>query len=91
MSRPAAPPHVLPAHPPGEVTAGLDWATTDHAIAVVDHTGQAVEQFIVAADGAGLRELVHRLHRAHVAEIAIERSDGLVVDTLLAAGLSPSS
>ncbi|GAY07705.1 transposase [Pseudonocardia sp. N23] len=35
-----------------------------------------------------MRELVRRLHRAHVEEIAIERSDGRVVDTLLAAGLT---
>ena len=77
----------LPASAPGGVTAGLDWATADHAVAVVDHTGTLVEQFIVEATAAGLRELLTRLHRAHVGEIAIERSDGLVVDTLLAAGL----
>jgi len=70
------------------VTAGLDWATTDHAVVIVDHTGTAIEQFVVGADGAGLRELVLRLHRAQVEEIAIERSDGLVIDTLVAAGLT---
>jgi hypothetical protein len=37
---------------------------------------------------AGLRELVRRLRRAHVTEVAIERSDGLVVDALLDAGLT---
>lgn len=88
MPQPSAPPNVLPTHPPGDVTAGLDWATNDHAVVIVDHTGTAVDQFIVGADGAGLRELVRRLRRAHVGEIAIERSDGMVVDTLLAAGLT---
>jgi hypothetical protein len=30
---------VLPEAPPGGVTAGVDWATTDHAVAVVDARG----------------------------------------------------
>ncbi len=79
---------VLPDAPPGGVTAGVDWATTDHAVAVVDARGTVVERFVVDAAAAGLRELVRRLRRAHVAEVTIERSDGLVVDTLLGAGLT---
>ena len=41
----------------------------------------------VDATGTGLRELVRRLRRAGVGEIAIERGDEQVVDTLLMAGL----
>jgi hypothetical protein len=79
---------VLPEAPPGGVTAGIDWATTDHAVAVVDATGSAIDQYTIPAAAAGLRELVRRLRRADVAEVAIERSDGVVVDTLLAAGFT---
>ncbi|GAA4549254.1 IS110 family transposase [Pseudonocardia xishanensis] len=78
----------LPGTAPGDVTAGLDWATADHAVAIVDGRGTVAEQFLVEATGAGLRELVRRLCRAGVGEIAIERADGQVVDTLLEAGLT---
>jgi transposase len=89
MPKPAtAPRATLPDVPPGGVTAGVDWATTDHAVAVVNAKGTRVEQFAVDATGAGLCELVRRLRRGKVAEVAIERCDGLVVDTLLAAGLT---
>ena len=36
---PAATAAVLPESPPGDVTAGLDWATADHAVAIVNHKG----------------------------------------------------
>jgi len=85
---PAATAAVLPESPPGDVTAGLDWATADHAVAIVNHKGTITEQFLIDATGAGLRELVRRLRRAGVGEVAIERGDGQVVDTLLDAGLT---
>lgn len=79
---------VLPQFPPGDVAAGLDWATADHAVAIVNDRGTITEQVLVDATGAGLRELVRRLRRAGVGEVAIERGDGQVVDTLLAADLT---
>src|SRR5215469_889272 len=78
----------LPGTPPGSVTAGLDWATEDHVVAIVDSTGQVVTRFTVPHTAAGLRELVHRLAQAGAAEVAIERGDGLVVDTLLDAAVT---
>jgi transposase len=81
-----APNTSLPATAPGGVTAGLDWATDDHAVAIVDTSGQVVTRFTVPHTAAGLRELVSRLAGAGATEIAIERGDGPVVDTLLAAG-----
>lgn len=69
-------------------TAGLDWATSDQAVAVVNDNGTVIEQYLFDVGGAGLRELDTRLHRAGVAEVAIERGDGQVVDALLAAGLT---
>ena len=74
--------------PAGAVTAGLDWATHDHVVAVVDDQGRTVERFTVAHSAAGLAELVTRLQRAGAGEVAIERGDGRVVETLLAADLT---
>ena len=66
----------------------LDWASTEHAVAVVDDTGAAIERFSVSATAPGLRGLTTRLTAAGVHEVAIERSDGQGVDALLAAGLT---
>jgi hypothetical protein len=81
-------PTTLPDAPVNGVTGGLDWAKDDHAVAVVDTAGRQVQRFTVAHDAAGLRELVTGLATAAVAEVAIERPDGPVVDALLAAGLT---
>jgi transposase len=70
------------------VTAGVDWASTDHAVAVVDSAGRVRERFSVAHRAAELRGLITRLRRARVTEVAIERPDGPVVDALLEAGFS---
>ena len=72
---------------PGAPTAGIDWASTDHAVAIVDHRGNQVERFTITHTTSGLRELVRRLRRAGVVEAAIERPDGPVVDALFEAGL----
>jgi len=68
-------------------TAGIDWASTEHVVAVVDDRGAQVERFTVAHTTTGLRQLVRRLQRLKVREVAIERPDGPVVDALLEAGL----
>jgi transposase len=70
------------------VTAGVDWAKDDHAVCVVGGQGEALERFTVAHDAAGLRQLAARLLRAGALQVGIERGDGPVVDTLLAAGLT---
>ena len=70
------------------VTAGVDWAKDDHAVCVAGDQGEALERFTVRHDAAGLRQMAARLLRAGVSQIGIERSDGPVVDTLLAAGLT---
>ena len=83
-----APSTTLPSRPPGDRTAGVDWARDDHAVAVVDGAGRVVERFTVVHTDAGLRDLVRRLSRAGAHEVAIERPDGPVVATLLEAGLT---
>ncbi len=83
-----APTTVLPATPPGRVTAGIDWASTDHAVCVVDARGAVVCRFTVEHTAAGLTELLRRLAKAGAREVAIERGDGPVVDAVLNAGLT---
>ncbi len=82
------PQHALPEFPPNEVTAGVDWARDDHALSVVNDRGREVFRCSVPHTSAGLHDLVKALSRHGVGEVAIERPDGPVVDTLLAAGLT---
>ena len=71
----------------GRATAGIDWASEDHAVSLVDVRGVEAERFTVEHTAAGLRRLVARLRRGGVVEVGIERPDGPVVDALLDAGL----
>jgi transposase len=70
------------------VTGGVDWAKDDHAVCVAGDQGEVLERFTVRHDAAGLRQVAARLLRAGVLQVGIERGDGPVVDTLLAAGLT---
>ena len=72
--------------PPNDVTAGVDWARDDHAVAIVDGRGREVYRCTVEHTAAGLHELVNMLGRHGASEVAIERPDGPVVDTLLPPG-----
>jgi transposase len=78
----------LPAAPPGGVTAGIDWASADHAVCIVDASGKATARFTVEHTAAGLAELARRLRKAGASEAAIERGDGPVVSALLEAGVT---
>jgi transposase len=78
----------LPATPPGGVSAGIDWASADHAVCIVDATGAVLTRFTVTHSAAGLADLIRQLARAGAAEAAIERGDGPVVGALLEAGLT---
>jgi transposase len=77
-----------PGVPPSGVVAGIDWASADHAVCVVDVAGEVVSRFSVEHSAEGLRALVSWLARAGVAEVAIERGDGPLVDALLEAGVT---
>lgn len=68
-------------------TAGLDWAAEEHAVCIVDAQGAVRESFTAAHDAKGLAELVARLRRYEELRLAIERPDGLLVDTLVDAGI----
>ena len=73
--------------PVNGLACGIDSARDDHAVAIVDGGGREVHRSIVEHSSAGLRALVTVLARAGVAEVAIERPDGPVVDALLGAGI----
>jgi transposase len=82
-------PHdALPEFPPNDLTAGVDWARDDHALSIVNGRGREIHRCSVPHTSGGLRDLVRVLRRHGVAEVAIERPDGPVVDALLAAGLT---
>jgi transposase len=78
----------LTAVPVNGLACGIDWARDDHAVAIVDGGGRQVHRSIVEHSSAGLRALVTVLARTGVAEVAIERPDGPVVDALLGAGIT---
>ncbi|WP_230756544.1 IS110 family transposase, partial [Actinomycetospora soli] len=71
----------------GPTVAGLDWSWGEHAVCVLGADGTVLERFEAEHNAAGLRELVRRLARHRVGAIGIERGEGLVVETLLGAGL----
>jgi hypothetical protein len=68
---------------------GWDWASATHDVTVIDDTGTVVDHWTPPHTETGLGETVIRLARwgrPQELPVAIERSGGLVVDRLLAAG-----
>jgi transposase len=68
--------------------AGVDWASEEHAVCVVDERGRIVEGRRYRHNEPGIRALCARLVRLRVALVALERSDGLLIERLLDAGLA---
>jgi transposase len=69
--------------------AGLDWASAEHAVCVVDERGAVVARITVEHTADGLADLIRALRSLSPDKpipIAIERPSGLVVDTLVDAG-----
>ncbi|HEY5846810.1 MAG TPA: IS110 family transposase, partial [Microlunatus sp.] len=80
--------NTLPEEPLNDVTAGIDWARDDHAVSIVDGRGREIARTMVEHTAAGLRDLITFLNHHGVGEVAIERPDGPVIDTLLDAALT---
>jgi transposase len=80
--------NVLPTKSPNGVTCGIDWAHDDHAVSIIDVHGREIRRATIEHNAAGMRELVMVLQRAGVGEVAIERPDGPVVDTLFDVGVT---
>src|SRR5436190_18466385 len=71
-------------------SVGIDWATQAHAVCILDQTGRVRWQGSVPHTAEGLPELVGRLRRFRGRgglRVALERPSGLLVDTLVDAGL----
>lgn len=71
-----------------ETTAGIDLASEEHRLCVVDGEGHSIEQRRIAHTESGIGALVKRLRELGVARVALERPNGLVVDRLLEAGVA---
>jgi transposase len=74
--------------PANGLTCGIDWARDDHAVAVIDIDARPVYRGVIEHSAKGLQDLISVLRRTGVDEVAIERPDGPVVDTLLEAGIT---
>lgn len=70
---------------------GLDWASREHAVCVVDGEGVVVDRLTIEHSDAGMTELAGRLRTLAAkgeVRVAIERPTGLIVDTLVEGGLT---
>jgi len=69
---------------------GIDWASQAHAVCVIDETARIHWQGSAPHTAEGLAELLGRLRRFRRGgrvRVALERPSGLLVDTLVDAGL----
>jgi transposase len=71
-----------------ERTAGIDLASEEHRLCLVDGEGRQLEQRRIAHSEQGLAALVARLLEFRVARVALEQPNGVVVDRLLEAGIT---
>lgn len=71
-----------------ERTAGIDLASEEHRLVVVDGDGRRLEERRYAHGEDDVSALVQRLLELDIARVAIEQPNGLVVDRLLDAGVA---
>lgn len=71
-----------------ESYAGIDWASEEHALCVVDAAGATLAGEMYPHTEEGLVELIARMRALGVCRVAIERPDGLLVERLLQSGLA---
>jgi transposase len=71
--------------PAPQVTAGIDWASNDYAVCMVDAAGEVVQRATLTYTKTDLLRLVELLRRHGIDGVGIERPDGPIVDALLAA------
>jgi len=68
--------------------AGLDLASEEHRLSLVDEGGRRLEEGRVSHDEAGIEALCTRLVAAGIERVALERPDGIVVERLLEAEMT---
>jgi transposase len=70
------------------LVAGIDWASEEHRLCLVDEQGRRVLERRIRHDEQGLVELCRLLAARGAERVALERPDGLLVDRLLDAGVA---
>lgn len=67
---------------------GIDWANDKHDLCLLDEAGTIMKQMTIAQTLAGFQQLERLVHRYGLDNIRlnIERSDGLLVDWIMAQG-----
>jgi transposase len=70
------------------VFGGIDWASDKHDVCLVDDGGRRVLERAFAHDEQGIAGLCAALVDRAVVRVALERPDGLLVERLLAAGIT---
>jgi transposase len=67
---------------------GIDWANEKHDICILDAAGTVVKQFTIVHSLAGFQQLERQVLKRGVEQVQlnIERSDGLLVDWIMAHG-----
>lgn len=68
--------------------AGIDWASREHALCVVDEGGKVLVSSFYKHSRAGIQKLIAQMEALAVCRVGIERPDGLLVDCLVEAGLT---
>jgi transposase len=71
-----------------ERTAGLDLASDEHRLFVIEQDGSRLDERRVPHSEDGLEALIRHLRGLHVTRVAIEQPNGLVVDRLLDAEIA---
>lgn len=68
--------------------AGIDWASEEHALCVVDEGGSRLAGELYPHTEEGICGLISRMRALDVCRVAIERSEGLLVERLVDAGFA---
>jgi Transposase len=68
------------------VFAGIDWGGSHHQLCILDTTGKKLTQLRVTHDVTCLTRLDTELARHDAVPVAVERSEGLLVEHLQARG-----
>ena len=72
------------------VFVGIDWATEEHRVSIVDASGKRLDGFSIEHTAAGIEKLLCKLRKHDVTRMAvgIERTDGAVVESLIDATIA---
>lgn len=71
-----------------QLVGGIDWASEEHRLCLVDEHGQRQLERRIAHDEQAISALCRLLIDRAVERIALERPDGVLVDRLLDAGIN---